>query len=60
LLAARGYFDLIEPQDLKPEILIERVLNGLQPNSVIAPSVDLEGLPRIRERASELLEGAVA
>jgi predicted glycosyltransferase len=60
LLATKGYFDLIEPQDLKPEILIDRVLTGLQPISVVAPLLDLDGLPRIRERVSELLEGAVA
>ncbi|HKE57140.1 MAG TPA: glycosyltransferase, partial [Pyrinomonadaceae bacterium] len=60
LLATKGYFDLIEPQDLKPEILIDKVLTGLEPISVVAPFLDLDGLPRIRERVSELLEGAVA
>jgi predicted glycosyltransferase len=59
LLAARGYFDLIEPQDLKPDILIERVLNNLRPVSVVARFPDLDGLPHIRVRTSALLEGDV-
>lgn len=56
LLAAKGYFDLIEPQDLKPAILIARVLNALKPMPTVVPSLDLDGLPRVLRRTAELLE----
>ena len=56
LLAAKGYFDLIEPEDLKPEILIARVLSALKPAPTVVPPLDLDGLPRVVERTAELLE----
>lgn len=55
LLAARGYFDLIEPEDLKPEILIARVLSALKPTPTVVPPLDLDGLPRVVQRTAELL-----
>lgn len=56
LLAAKGYFDLIEPEDLKPEILIARVLSALKPTPLAVPPLDLDGLPRVVQRTAELLE----
>jgi predicted glycosyltransferase len=55
LLAAKGYFDLIEPEDLKPEILIRRVLSALKPTPTVVPPLDLDGLPRVVGRTAELL-----
>jgi predicted glycosyltransferase len=57
LLAAQGLFDVVEPQDLNPEYLMEKVLASFKPTPVGAPSLDLDGLPRIRERVSNLLKG---
>lgn len=59
LLSALGYYDLVEPQDLKPEILISKVLASLEKAPITTTPVDLEGLPRIRERAQALLDGSV-
>lgn len=59
LLAARGYFDLIEPGDLKPNILIARVLSALKPTPTIVPPLDLDGLPRVTQRTAALLEQEV-
>jgi predicted glycosyltransferase len=56
LFAARGYLDLVEPQDLDPGILIAKVLAALEDPRPPAPEVDLEGLPRIRQRVRRLLE----
>lgn len=56
LLAAKGYFDLIEPEDLKPDILIARVLSALKPTPTVVPPPDLDGLPRVAQRTAELLE----
>ena len=56
LLAAKGYFDLIEPEDLKPDILIARVLSALKPTPTVVPPLDLDGLPRVVQRTAELLE----
>jgi Glycosyltransferase family 28 C-terminal domain len=50
LLAARGLFDLVEPQDLTPETLMGKVLASFKPAPLAAASPDLDGLPRIRER----------
>jgi len=60
LLAARGYFDLIEPRDLKPNILIARVLSALKPTPTVVPPLDLDGLPRVVQRTAALLEQEVA
>ena len=59
LLAARGYFDLIEPADLKPNILMARVLSALKPTPTIVPPLDLDGLPRVTQRTAALLEQEV-
>jgi len=56
LLAAKGYFDLIEPEDLKPDVLMARVLSALKPTPTVVPPLDLDGLPRIAQRTAALLE----
>jgi predicted glycosyltransferase len=56
LLAARGYFDLLEPADLKPDILMALVLSAFKPILTVVPSLDLDGLPRVVQRTAELLE----
>jgi predicted glycosyltransferase len=55
LLAAQGLFEVVEPQDLKPDCLIEKVLASFKPISVNTQPFDLDGLPRIRERVRNLL-----
>jgi predicted glycosyltransferase len=55
LMAERGFFECIEPQDLTPETLISKVLEALNSSSVISATLDLEGLPVIRERVHALL-----
>jgi predicted glycosyltransferase len=57
LLAAQGLFDIVEPQDLKPALLIAKVLAALKPVEVARTPFDLDGLPRIRERMRALLGG---
>ncbi len=59
LFAARGYVDLVEPQDLNPEVLIAKVLAALRESKAPTPEVDLDGLPRIRQRVRRLLEETV-
>jgi predicted glycosyltransferase len=56
LFAARGYLDLVEPQDLDPELLIAKVLAALEDPRPPAHGLDLDGLPRIRQRVRRLLE----
>lgn len=56
LLAAAGLFEMVEPDDLAPETLMTRVLASLKHASEQPVRVDLQGLPRIRERIRELLE----
>ncbi|HET6977079.1 MAG TPA: glycosyltransferase [Pyrinomonadaceae bacterium] len=56
LLAAEGLFDIVEPNDLTPEALINKVLASLKPTIAAPIRFDLQGLPRIRERIRELLE----
>ena len=55
LLAERGFFECLEPQDLTSETLISRVLEVLTSSTRPASDVDLDGLPMIRERARTLL-----
>jgi predicted glycosyltransferase len=55
LLAERGYFDVVEPKDLTPESLIAAVLRSINTEAGIREAFDLDGLPRIRERISDLL-----
>lgn len=57
LLAAQGLFELIEPQDLSPKTLIDKVLASFKPTPVSATPLDLDGLPRIRARVAALLKG---
>jgi predicted glycosyltransferase len=59
LFAARGYFECVEPHELTPGALIARVLETLKRPPALAP-IDLDGLPRIRERVRSLLAGVVA
>ena len=54
LLAARGLFDIVEPDDLRPDHLLATVLGALRRDTAPQP-VDLEGLPRIRRRVDALL-----
>jgi predicted glycosyltransferase len=56
LLAAQGIFDIIEPSDLSPENLINKVLAALKPVAVAPIPFELDGLPTIRERMNALLE----
>jgi predicted glycosyltransferase len=55
LLAERGFFECLEPQDLTSETLISKVLEALNSPSMPASDVDLDGLPMIRERVRTLL-----
>lgn len=55
LLAERGYFDLIEPHDLNPQTVISKVMTALSSAPMSPPAMDLDGLPRIRQRVSALL-----
>jgi len=55
LMAQRGFFECIEPQDLTPEILISKVLEALNSSSVTSSTMELDGLPVIRERVRGLL-----
>ena len=57
LLAEQGLFDMVEPQDLSPEVLMGKVLASFKPTAVTATPLDLDGLPRIRERVRALLNG---
>ena len=56
LLAAAGLFEMVEPGDLTPETLMMKVLTSLKHSSDVPVRVDLQGLPRIRERMRELLK----
>jgi predicted glycosyltransferase len=56
LLAAQGLFELVEPQDLSPVTLINKVLAALKPAAVARMPFELDGLPRIRERLRALLD----
>lgn len=56
LLKAAGLFEMVEPDELSPETLIAKVLHGLNHAADLPVRIDLQGLPRIRERIRELLE----
>jgi len=56
LLAAAGLFEMVEPDELSPETLMTRVIASLKNASDRPVRVDMQGLPRIRERIRELLE----
>ncbi len=55
LMAERGFFEYIEPRDLKPESIISKVLIALASSSTTSTTLDLDGLPAIRERVRALL-----
>ena len=55
LLAERGFFECLEPQDLTSETLISKVIEALNSSTMSASDVDLDGLPMIRERVRTLL-----
>lgn len=57
LFSGLGYFELVEPPDLKPEILISKVLDSLKQVPITTPPIDLEGFRRIRQRVRVLLNG---
>jgi predicted glycosyltransferase len=59
LLAERGYFGLVEPHELGPEVLLSRVLTALAAPPPPAFPIDMEGLPRIRERVRSLLDAHI-
>jgi predicted glycosyltransferase len=56
LLASAGLFEMVEPNDLTPETLMTKVIASLKHAADLPVRVDLQGLPRIRERMRELLE----
>ena len=55
-----GLFDLVEQSQLTPERLISTVLNALHKAAPNEPEIDLDGLPRIRQRVQALLAEKVA
>lgn len=57
LLAARGYFRMLRPDALVPGALMQEVLDTLAAPAAIH-DVDLDGLPRIRQRMRALLDEA--
>jgi predicted glycosyltransferase len=56
LLAGAGLFELVEPEELTPDFLLAKVLRALKQVADRPVRIDLQGLPRIRERVRELLE----
>jgi predicted glycosyltransferase len=60
LLAARGLFDCVEPEDRKPAVLMSRVLDALSRPLPTDVAVDLDGLARVRARVEALLQGVAA
>jgi predicted glycosyltransferase len=60
LFAARGYFELVEPNDLRPQVLMSKVLSSLERKADDrGADVDLGGLQRIRERVRSILGASV-
>lgn len=58
--AELGFFDYVEPDQLTPQILMDKVLDAVQQGPINMPYVDLGGLPRIRERVHSLLAELVS
>jgi len=54
LFAALGLFDIVEPDDLRPDLLVASVLAALK-RPATQRSIDLDGLPRIQQRVAALL-----
>jgi UDP-N-acetyl-D-glucosamine dehydrogenase len=61
LFTQRGVFEMVEPGELTPDTLISRVLVALEAETTGGSTVgiDLEGLPRIRQRVRALLGARV-
>jgi predicted glycosyltransferase len=55
LFASLGYFDVVEPQDLTPQLLMAKVLEAAAKSPLPEAPVDMDGLPRIRERVRGLM-----
>lgn len=55
LLAKNGFFQMIEPSDLDPSTMKNRIIAALRTTSLKRRLMDLDGLPRINERVRELL-----
>jgi predicted glycosyltransferase len=55
LFAARGDFEMVEPDALEPDALMRKVLGQLSRSDAPASSVDLGGLPRVVRRVRRLL-----
>lgn len=55
LLAAPGLFDMVEPHELVPDVLMTKVRASLD-RPVPAAAIDLDGLTRIRTRTTALME----
>jgi len=53
--AELGYFDIVEPGELEPNLLIGKVLAALGREPTPTLAVDLNGLPRIVERVQAML-----
>jgi predicted glycosyltransferase len=56
LLNQLGFFDLVEPGDLTPTLLVNKVLAVLEQRPGVQQTIDLGGLPYIRERVRRLLQ----
>jgi predicted glycosyltransferase len=56
LLAGAGLFEMVEPHELTPDFLLAKVQASLNQVAHRPVRIDLQGLPRIRERVRELLE----
>lgn len=55
-LAEMGLFELVEQSELTPELLMDTVMHALNKEATNAVPLDLDGLPRIRERVQVLLQ----
>lgn len=55
LLAERGFFEYIEPNDLSAETMSAKIIRAMMANVSAANHIDLNGLPRINSRVKELL-----
>ncbi len=58
LLAKRDYFTLVEPHELNATTLMSAVLTAIGKGASVETPVDMEGLPRIHDRARALLAGS--
>ncbi|MFN8058317.1 MAG: glycosyltransferase [Vicinamibacterales bacterium] len=54
-LTALGYFEMVLPEDLRPGVLMDKVLETLASDARPRPDIDLDGLPRILSRVRRLL-----